>query len=120
MTPIRILQNRSEVKRPDAVISENLTRFLNLIPDDIFEKYLGEKPKSRDVKEMSQYFIDLARKDITTTKSILKSYVGKVKQEVNSNQISPNTVSNRLKPIEALLSANEVDVSWKLINKIIH
>ena len=99
--------------------TRNLTRFLNMIPDYIFEQYLGEKPQSRDVKEMSQLFIDLARKDITVTKSILKSYVREVKQEVNSNQISPNTVSNRLKPIKALLSANEVDVSWKLINKML-
>ena len=38
---------------------------------------------------------------------------------VDSNKISPNTVSNRLKPIKALLSANEVDVSWKLINKML-
>ena len=68
---------------------------------------------------MSQLFIDLARKDMTTTKSILKFYVKEIKQEVNSNQISPNTVSNRLKPIKALLSANEVDVSWKLINKML-
>ena len=97
----------------------NLTRFLKMIPDDIFEQYIGEKPKSRDIKEMSQLFIDLARKDIAVTKSILKSYVKEVKQEVNSNKISPNTVSNRLKPIKALLSANEIDVSWNVINKML-
>ena len=28
----------------------NLTRFLNLIPDNIFKQYLGEKPKSRGCK----------------------------------------------------------------------
>ena len=28
----------------------NLTRFLNLIPDNIFKQYLGEKPQSRGCK----------------------------------------------------------------------
>ena len=72
----------------------NLTRFLNMIPDDVFGQYLGEQPKkkSRDVKEMSQLFIDLARKDITVTKSILKSYVKEVKQEVDS-AVFPNMTS---------------------------
>ena len=33
-------------------------------------------------------------------------------------KLSPNSVSNRIKPIKALLSANEVDISWKMINKM--
>ena len=68
---------------------------------------------------MSQLFIDLARKDMTTTKSIFKVICKRGKARGKLHQISPNTVSNRLKPIKALLSANEVDVSWKLINKML-
>ena len=59
------------------------------------------------------------KKDINATKSIIHSYVKQVKKEVDSKEISPNTVSNRLKPIKALFASNEIDMSWTLINKML-
>ena len=56
--------------------------------------------------------------DVMTTKSVIKSYIKETKKEVESGTISPNTVTNRIKPIKALLTANEIDISWKLINKM--
>ncbi len=96
----------------------NLKRFLNLIPDDIFVKYLGMVPKSRELEDLTNAFIGIAKKDINVTKSLIRSYVKQIKQEVESGQISPNTVSNRLKPIKALFAANEIDMSWTIINKM--
>ncbi len=96
----------------------NLRIFLNLIPTKIFEEYLGESPKSREIEDLSTSFARLAKKDIAATKQIIKSYIKETKKEVEAGKISPNTVKNRIKPIKALLSANEIDVSWSMINKM--
>jgi len=96
----------------------NLKQFLNLIPNNIFEEYLGESPKSRETEELAASFTNIAKKDINATKQIIKSYVKEINKEVEEGKISPNTVKNRIKPIKALLSANEIDVSWTMINKM--
>jgi len=97
----------------------NLRKFLDLIPNKIFVEYLGEAPKSRKIENLSSSFTTLAKKDITATKQIIKSYIKETKKEIESGIINPNTVRNRIKPIKALLSANEIDVSWSMINKMI-
>jgi len=96
----------------------NLRKFLNLIPNNIFEEYLNELPKSRKIEDLAASFTNLAKKDINTTKQIIKSYVKEINKEVEERKISPNTVKNRIKPIKALLSTNEIDVSWSMINKM--
>ena len=105
----------SETKR---MYVRNLKKFLYLIPNSIFEEHLGDVPSSREMEDLANSFVNLAKKDIKVTKSIIKSYIKEIKREVDSGDISPNTVSNRVKPIKALLTANEIDISWKLINKM--
>ena len=105
----------SETKR---MYIRNLRKFLNLIPNNIFEEYLGETPKSREIEDLATSFTSLAKKDVKTTKSIIKSYIKETKKEVDRGILSPNTVTNRIKPIKALLTANEIDISWKLINRM--
>ena len=105
----------SETRR---MYTRNLKKFLNLIPNSIFEEYLGESPRSREIEDLSTSFINLTKKEIKITKQIIKSYIKETNHEVISGKISPSTVSNRVKPIKALLSANEIDISWKLINKM--
>ena len=106
----------SETKR---VYVRNLRKFLNLIPNNIFEEFLGEPPKSREMEDLATSFTVLARKNVKITKSIIKSYLKEVKKEVDLGAIRPNTVKNRIKPIKTLLTANEIDISWKLINKML-
>jgi hypothetical protein len=96
----------------------NLKTFLNLIPNNIFEDYLGESPKSREIQDLAASFTSLAKKDINATKQIIKSYIKEIKKEVEAGKISPSLVKNRIKPIKALLSANEIDVTWTMINKM--
>jgi len=105
----------SETKR---MYVRNLKRFLNLIPNNIFEEYLGESPKSREIEDLATSFTNIARKDTAATKQNIKSYVKEIKKEVENGNLSPNTVKSKINPIKALLSANEVDISWKLINKM--
>jgi hypothetical protein len=105
----------SETKR---MYVRNLRKFLNLIPNNIFEDYLGESPKSREIEDLAASFTKLAKKNINATKQIVKSYVKEIKKEVEEGRISPSLVKNRIKPIKALLAANEIDVSWTMINKM--
>jgi len=105
----------SETKR---MYVRNLKKFLNLIPNSIFEEYLGESPKSREIEDLATSFTNIARKDIAATKQIIKTYVKEIKKEVEKGNLSPNTVKSKINPIKALLTANEVDISWKLINKM--
>jgi len=98
--------------------TRNLRKFLNLIPDDIFEKCAGGAPASRKTADLADAFVRLARRDIAAAKSIVKSYVRETNREVERGLLSPNTVPNRIKPIKALLVSNEVDVSWSLVNKM--
>lgn len=96
----------------------NLKMFLDLIPNSIFEDYLGESPKSREIEDLAASFTAIAKKDITAIKQIVKAYVKEIKKDVEAGKISPSLVKNRVKPIKALLSANEIDVSWTMINKM--
>ena len=58
----------------------NLKIFLNLIPNSIFDDYLGESPKSREIEDLASSFTSLAKKDINATKQIIKSYVKEIKK----------------------------------------
>lgn len=93
-----------------------LHRFLDIIPNDVFTKYLGESP-SDDYKEKTIQFINLSRKNIQITKLLVKAYVRELKVKVTTKEFKPSTIKNRLKPIKALFNANEIDFSWKLIDK---
>ncbi|HET9008829.1 MAG TPA: hypothetical protein VFN17_01765 [Nitrosarchaeum sp.] len=53
--------------------NRNLKKFLDLIPNNIFEEYLGKSPKSRDIEDLVSSFIELTKKDVSITKSSIKS-----------------------------------------------
>ena len=79
---------------------------------------LGDRPKSRDIEDLSEAFVSLARKDTAAIKSITESYVRQIKKEGEAGRMNPNSVSNKIKPIKALLRANEVDMSWGTVNRM--
>ena len=108
------IQN-SETRRQ---YTSNLKAFLDLIPNSIFEEYLESSPESRSIENMSGAFLDLAKKDPVAAKSIIKSYLKELNKSVENGEMSPNTVPNKIKPIKALLTVNDVDISWKLVNKM--
>ena len=92
--------------------------FLKLVPNSIFEENKITHKKPFQLEDRCEAFVILARKDPGIIKTMIKSYLVEIKRKVNSGDLSPNSVSNRIKPIKALLSANEVDISWKMINKM--
>lgn len=94
-----------------------LRKFLNIIPKEIFEKNLQ---KSGDtVPELTNLFVELAHQDIGLVKQIIHAYVRELKNKQKLQKTKNSTLKNQLKPIVTLLDANEIDFSWKLLNKSI-
>ena len=96
-----------------------LKRFLDVIPKEIFEKNLGKSGET--LPELATLFVELAEKDIGLVKQIIHAYVRELKNKQNDKKakkkIKNSYIKNQLKPIVTLLDANEIDFSWKLINK---
>jgi len=92
-----------------------LKKFLNVIPKEIFEKNLGKSGET--VPELATLFVELAQKDIELVKQIVHAYVRELKINQKDKKTKNSTLKNQLKPIVTLFDANEIDFSWKLINK---
>lgn len=95
----------------------NLAEFMKALPAELFSKY-GEPPESDGLEDMSEAFVSVARADSDAAKAAVRSYVRLLKERVERGEFSPNSVPNKIKPIKALLAAAEIDVSWKVINKM--
>jgi len=92
-----------------------LKNFLNVIPTEIFENNLQKSGKT--VPELATLFVELAQKDIGLVKQIIHAYVRELKIKQKTKKTKNSTLKNQLKPIVTLFDANEIDFSWKLINK---
>lgn len=100
--------------------SADIKKFLNAIPIDIYEN--NQIPlKDDSIESKAEAFVTLSKKDISVVKSIIKAYVRELIQRSESsdpkNRIGANRINNLIKPIKALCAANEVDISWKLVDK---
>ena len=94
-----------------------LNYFLQLIPNEMYKKYLTHDPKSRETRELASCFVKIAQKNIKICKSIIKAYVRDLKKQIEEGQLSAGTAKNRLKPIKSLLKSNEVEISWYMVDK---
>jgi len=94
-----------------------LKKFLNVIPKEIFENNLQKSGET--VPELATLFVELAHKDIDLVKQIIHAYVRELKKKQKDKKTKNSTLKNQLKPIVTLFDANEIDFSWKLINKSI-
>jgi len=92
-----------------------LKKFLHVIPKEIFENNLGKSGET--VPELATLFVELAQKDIELVKQIVHAYVRELKIKQKDKKTKNSTLKNQLKPIVTLFDANEIDFSWKLINK---
>lgn len=80
---------------------------------------MNEKPKSRNLEDLAESFVSLARKDMMATKSAIKAYIKLLKDKVENNELGANSVPNKIKPIRTLFVSNEVDISWATIRKML-
>ena len=91
-----------------------LEKFLNVLPKEIFEK-----KSEQTIPELTNQFVELANEDIDLVKQIVHAYVRELKDKQKETKTKNSTLKNQLKPIVTLFDANEIDFSWKLINKSI-
>jgi len=94
-----------------------LNHFLQLIPNDMYKRYLTYEPRSREVQELATCFTEIAQKNVKVAKSIIQAYVRDLKKQIEEKTISAGTAKNRLKPIKALLNSNDIEISWYLVDK---
>ena len=94
-----------------------LKNFLNAIPKELFEKKLQKSGET--VPEVAALFVELAQKDIELVKQIIHAYVREVKIKKENKKLQNSYVKNQLKPIVSLFDSNEIEFSWKIINKSI-
>ena len=90
--------------------------FLELIPYDIFKRYLNYEPL-RTNKDLAAAFTELASTNVKIAKAVIGAYVREMKAENEKGNLMPATMKNRLKPIKKLLKANDVEISWYLVDK---
>lgn len=94
-----------------------LNHFLQLIPNDMYKRYLTYDPISREAQDLATCFTEIAQKNVKVAKSIIQAYVRDLKKQIEEKTISAGTAKNRLKPIKALLNSNDVEISWYLVDK---
>ena len=70
----------------------NLAAFMAAVPDGVFEKYAGARPRSRGIEDMCEAFVGLARANPDAAKAAVRSYVKGIKGLVEKGAMSPNTV----------------------------
>ena len=95
-----------------------LHKFLKLIPNKIYEESLGSKPRDQEVSTLANNFVNLAKKDPTTTHNIIAAFIKEEKKLVESGELNPNTLPNHIKPIRTLLDSNAVPLHWKSLHKL--
>lgn len=94
-----------------------LKYFLELIPDSMYKEYLGYEPKSRDLPELANCFTKIALDNVKNAKGIVKAYVKELKVLHNKDELSAATLKNRIKPIKKICKANDVEISWSLLDE---
>ena len=94
-----------------------LEYFLGLIPNKMYKKYLGYEPKSRDKEDLANAFVSIALKNVKDAKGIVRAYVRELKSLYEKNELKPATIKNKIKPIKKLCKANDVEISWHLVDQ---
>lgn len=94
-----------------------LKYFLELIPNDMFKEYLGFEPKSRSIEDLTGAFTKIALDNVKNAKGIVRAYVKELKILHEKGELKPATLKNRIKPIKKLCKANDVEISWHLVDQ---
>ena len=95
-----------------------LYTFLKLIPNEIYQDILSESPKDREIETLSEFFVDLARKDPEITSNVIAAYIKDDKKRTETGEISPQTLPSHIKPIKVLLDSNRIPIHWKSLTKL--
>jgi len=96
-----------------------LYTFLKLIPNQLYIDSLGKKPKDREAKTLTKFFVELARADLDVASNVIAAYIKEDKKQVEQGKISSQTVPNHIKPIKVMLDSNRIPIHWKSLNKLL-
>ena len=96
-----------------------LYTFLKLIPNQLYIDSLGKKPKDREAKTLTKFFVELARADLDVASNVIAAYIKEDKKQVEQGKISSQTIPNHIKPIKVMLDSNRIPIHWKSLNKLL-
>ena len=65
-----------------------LKLFLKLIPTEMYKRYLGHEPQSREVEHLSLAFTEIAQNNIKNAKGIIKAYARNLKEQIENKKLS--------------------------------
>ena len=80
---------------------------------------IGKKPKDREAKTLTKFFVELARADLDVASNVIAAYIKEDKKQVEQGKISSQTIPNHIKPIKVMLDANRIPIHWKSLNKLL-
>jgi len=80
---------------------------------------LGKKPKDREAKTLTNFFVELAKKNLDVASNVIAAYIKEDKKLVEQGKISSQTVPNHIKPIKVMLDSNRIPIHWKSLNKLL-
>ncbi len=95
-----------------------LLRFLELVPNKLYEDSGIAPPKYQQVGILASCFIQLAEKNPKLVRNIIASYLEEDNKLVEDGKLNPNTVPNHIKPIKALLDSNNIPLHWKSLTRM--
>ena len=95
-----------------------LFTFLKLIPSQIYQEYLGKIPKQKTPEELSEFFVELAKREPRTVANIIAAFIKEERKRVERKEISSDTLPNHIKPIKVLLDSNAIAIHWKSLYKL--
>jgi len=96
-----------------------LYTFLKLIPNQLYIDSIGKKPKDREAKTLTKFFVELARVDLDVASNVIAAYIKEDKKQVEQGKISSQTIPNHIKPIKVMLDSNRIPIHWKSLNKLL-
>ena len=95
-----------------------LFTFLKLIPNQIYQEYLEKIPKQKTPEELSEFFVELAKREPKTVTNIIAAFIKEERKRVERKEISSETLPNHIKPIKVLLDSNAIAIHWKSLYKL--
>ena len=94
-----------------------LHHFLKLVPNSIYEEYLGKTPEDNTKETLCKFFVDLADTNPKLAHNVIAAYVKEIRIKFENESLSPNSFSNYIKPIRRLLDANSIQIHWNSIHR---
>ncbi len=82
------------MKQRESKHTKSLTRFLKLIPNQIYHDSKIDIQNNQDIYNLTHSFILLASKDPKLVQNIIATYIKEDKKLVDQNKLNPNAMPN--------------------------